>query len=945
MIVQPPSVVIAANPYEAELCRRALVETGLQVLIADGGEGALDRVREVEPLVLVVALGIFHCDPLELVVQARAQHPALPIFLLADREGEVPDEEKAAQLGATRLFLRPIDIDALADAIEKRAVEAEIHDELSEAIQEFSVRPPTIDAAPLVEESIVEMEADYEESAGQPVARIALRRVPREPTQVLTGGGGEPPPIELSREVTDLPRERAESLFERTEGLFERMDLPRERTESLFERTEGLFAPTEGLFAPTELPRERTESLFERTELPRERTESLFERMDLPRQVTDLPRHATELTREPAACEADAGEALRADELAARSVRMMTADEPPSLHVELAPVTASAPEPLLRADEALAGVGLQALVGTPDFVHRAAGERAPRSTERPRPVDASARSSVNLRPAATRSVVAARTAGARADRVGADAVADGGGQGAEVGAEADAPARVGVDGAPGADERSRAEFDEPGSFARRLESELSAAERRLFPDSPSTASARADEYEDALGDIDLDALGIDTIPGIGGDGLDPGLDLRPRNGHVEPAAPPVPEGRPSGRTEPYAARVDAAPARADERAERRTPRPSLPDAEGDLAVADVAQVLAQLHAAGFSGALTFSRGDGDKTLFFDDGQPVGARSSFAHDRLADLLLREGAISREAHQRLRELPDGGRRAALQLVERGLVKSSELFATLRHHVEEIFYACFAWERGSYRLGREQPAPEDRVRMGSPPLALILEGVRRKYGLERLAERVGPPETVLTPTTALMRVLDECALTSAERVVAELIDGERTLAELTLGAVGTPLPEAAVYAVAWVLVAVGAVRVDGEEPSAEAGVRAAPTLVTAGAASERRTRPRPVERARDRDADRAIDRERVRAKRAQVQDGDYFAVLGLQRDASAHEVARAFERLKREFAPERFAEPVRQELADALREIGEILDEAHRVLADDAVRRSYRDSLATA
>ena len=68
----------------------------------------------------------------------------------------------------------------------------------------------------------------------------------------------------------------------------------------------------------------------------------------------------------------------------------------------------------------------------------------------------------------------------------------------------------------------------------------------------------------------------------------------------------------------------------------------------------------------------------------------------------------------------------------------------------------------------------------------------------------------------------------------------------------------------------------------------------------------------------------------------------MLGLARDASPHEVARAFERLKREYAPERFAEPLRAELAPALAEIGAVLDEAHRVLADDRVRKSYRDHL---
>ena len=137
-------------------------------------------VRAHNPLVLVLALGIFGVEPLELLRQARAELPKLPIFLLGDRDGELPDEDAAARVGATRLFLRPIDINALADAIEKRAVEAEVAEDVAEAMAEFDVRPPTIDAEPLVEEAIVEMEADYggddEEAPARALAKIALKR-------------------------------------------------------------------------------------------------------------------------------------------------------------------------------------------------------------------------------------------------------------------------------------------------------------------------------------------------------------------------------------------------------------------------------------------------------------------------------------------------------------------------------------------------------------------------------------------------------------------------------------------------------------------------------------------------------------------------------------------------------------------------------------------------
>lgn len=781
--MQPPSVVIAANPYEAELCRRALVETGLRVVVAEGGDGALEAVRAEKPIVLVIALGIFGVEPLELLRQARAELPKLPIFLIADRDGELPDEDAAARVGATRLFLRPIDVDALADAIEKRAVEAEVAEDVAEAMAEFDVRPPTIDAAPLVEEAIVEMEADYgdddEEAPPRALAKIALKRVP---TEVMKG-------------VIEV-RESAP-----------RVEAAEEKVEATLEMDADEPTPP-------------------------------------PHPVPDE----------------------------ARVARPIEAARP----IETPPATVAV-EPLMRADDALTDASLQQMVVAPDFVVKHTADEPPPPARIPDVVK-------------------------RGEPI----------------------------------ERAKPAFDERSTFARKLESELSAAERRLFPDSPSTVNARRDEYEDALGDIDLDALGIDTIPGIGADALDAAFDLKPRNGHING----------SGAADPSPPKPAAQLAATEAR-----PSATLPDDEGDLATTDVATLFATLHAAGFSGAVTLQRGDGDKMLYFDAGMPVAARSTFAHDRLPDLLLREGVISREQHARARDLAPGGAGVAGKLVELGLLKSSELFATLRRHAEEIIYSCFGWERGRYRLSHVAPPSEERVRLGAHPWALFVEGVRRKYSLERLVELVGPPETVLTPTTLMARALEDGGFSAAERTRAELIDGERTLSELSLGAVGAPLGEADLYALAWSLVAIGAARVGADsEAQAGVGVRAVPTLVTSpyGSAqdsADRRTRPRPHERPRDRDADRAIDKERVLAKRAQVQDGDYFAILGLGRDASSREVARAFERLKREFAPERFADPLRQELSDALAEIGEVLDEAHRVLADDEVRASYRAHLADA
>jgi hypothetical protein len=776
------AVVIAANPYEAELCRRALADTGLRVEVAEGGDGALEMVSSLLPIVLVVCDGLFCAEARELLQRARETHPALPLFFVGDREGDV-GHDHAAALGARRVFLRPIEIDAFADAVEKLAVEAELASEVAERLAEvraevpIEIEPNQIEDADVEPpparaeaaggepaEVAVEIEAEFEERAAQ-LGRIALKRVPRE------------------QPIIELPIRRS---------------------------------PTE-VILPTPVP-----------------------------QPPLQPPPASIVLPKPGPIPA-----------------------------------ASSAEGILRADEALAG-DMMAIGMTNDFVVR----------EVPRPLP-------SLPTPATPP--------------------------------------------PGGEE-------ERSTFARRLDRELSAAERRLFPDSTPSAPAMPiyDEYDDALGDIDLDSLGIDTLPGIASESLDRALNATPREAPSEAPGTKVvpPRETPSGLHQLASQRAEgvAEPARA---AGPIGPLEPIEE-EGSLVEVDLVELLATLHATGWTGRCVLRRGDGEKAIYFDAGIPVFATSTLVNDRLGDLLYREGKLTREQHVRTRELSvEPGRRTATLFVELGYLKSRELFPTLRRHVEEIIYSCFAWDAASYRLERDQANAEDKLRLSLHPWALCMEGVRRKYGFERLVERVGPPETVLSPTTALDRALVDCELTQSERVAAELLDGERSLADVMLAMNGLPgvaLSEPGLYALSWSLIAVGAARrMDADEPLQDRlGVRAVSTLVTplAAQARERRAKARAEV---ERPVDRTIDRDRVTAKRAQIGDCDYFAVLGVERDASEHEIQRAFDRLRADFARERFADSLRSELGSALDEIHEVLEEAYRVLIDAPLRQSYRSHLA--
>jgi hypothetical protein len=151
--------------------------------------------------------------------------------------------------------------------------------------------------------------------------------------------------------------------------------------------------------------------------------------------------------------------------------------------------------------------------------------------------------------------------------------------------------------------------------------------------------------------------------------------------------------------------------------------------------------------------------------------------------------------------------------------------------------------------------------------------------------------------------------------ERAALALMDGERTLSEI---AAATTQGELRVYQLAYaaIVLSVALPRSAGDQ------------LLHAG--------DRDVGGARRRDA--TIDRQRVAAKHAQVRNGDYFALLGLGRDASAHEVLRAYERARREFSPETIGRELADELSAELAEIREVVEEAREILLDDELRTAY-------
>ncbi len=345
-------------------------------------------------------------------------------------------------------------------------------------------------------------------------------------------------------------------------------------------------------------------------------------------------------------------------------------------------------------------------------------------------------------------------------------------------------------------------------------------------------------------------------------------------------------------------------------------RPALeaPPAElrgGNLDDLPMPRLLAIAWGARASGRLDVV-GDGTRALWFEDGAVVGAASNAAGERIDEVALRLGLLTRDQHRQVAGAVTGlaTRRAAVLLIDRGYLKPGELTGLVRARTEEVVFGVFAESHARFRWIADAVRADERIALDRPPLALAVEGVRRRWLAPRTEAILGGPATLVTPAHG-GPTPEELGLVPAERQALAFADGLRTLDEVVAA---SPLDALSTRQLLAALVLVGALTVkvvQAGRPTAQ---------VSAG-----------------------IDLARVKEKLEQVRRADYFTVLGLGRLATPHEVRAAAERLTGEFRAERFRGHEEEGLPARLEEIRRVVADAREVLADPILREEYERGLS--
>ncbi len=333
------------------------------------------------------------------------------------------------------------------------------------------------------------------------------------------------------------------------------------------------------------------------------------------------------------------------------------------------------------------------------------------------------------------------------------------------------------------------------------------------------------------------------------------------------------------------------------------------------------QCLALAVRSRYTGALAFEAPDGIRRIVFRDGDFVTAATSVDTESLVACLIERGTLPADASAKLgRKLPLFGRHAGAALIAHGYLQQDELWPVLRTHAEWLIGRIARLERGETGVEPEVPprlATEPAVFGGATGAEVLVELVRRVSPPDASVARLGGTGTRLRAGPS-QNLLGECALEADEVELVRSLDGE---------ALGDTIERARSRDFGSALLALVALGIL-EKAGTAAEPRRAPVLDA----------PRPELDRLDHEA----LRKRIAARRALVDEGDYFALLGVGRSATGYDVRRAYTQLRDELDPARILTPVTADLRDDVDAILSVLDEAYEILSDDLRRERYRRAL---
>jgi hypothetical protein len=146
---------------------------------------------------------------------------------------------------------------------------------------------------------------------------------------------------------------------------------------------------------------------------------------------------------------------------------------------------------------------------------------------------------------------------------------------------------------------------------------------------------------------------------------------------------------------------------------------------GNLREKPFSDVLSVLQLQKATGTLTCGAGPKEKSVYVKGGRIIFATSHDEHDRLGEVMVRSGKLTRSQLERslaIHQKGAGLKKIGAIFVENGFVAPKDLFNGLKLQVRGIIHSLFHLTEGPYRF--EETMPADVI-----PLQINMEELLRE------------------------------------------------------------------------------------------------------------------------------------------------------------------------------------------------------------------------
>jgi hypothetical protein len=163
---------------------------------------------------------------------------------------------------------------------------------------------------------------------------------------------------------------------------------------------------------------------------------------------------------------------------------------------------------------------------------------------------------------------------------------------------------------------------------------------------------------------------------------------------------------------------------------------------GNLRDFGLSEFLYLVDRGSKTGRLTLQKPGDRAELYFNNGKLVYATHFNQDERIGDILVRMGRISREQCNfalQLQHTQELNKPLGQIMVEHGMVTMAEIHKCVRMQIEEITYGLFGWQEGDFRFEPELAPPTESVIIPLSIENLIMEGTRRIDEWARIRDRI--------------------------------------------------------------------------------------------------------------------------------------------------------------------------------------------------------------